>query len=130
MRFMRAALLSIVTSCLFFASAYSQTPVSGPSPSSTPVGEKAAEKSNSTATSSHPSNVKVGKAAALELPPEKSNPVRLVRFYKPPIIDGKLDEEVWKTAAVLKNFYQVHPGDKLIPVNRSEVSHGFDTRIL
>src|SRR5216683_173946 len=129
MRFMRAALLSIVTVCLFLGQAYSQTTVSDPSPTSSPVGEKAAEKSNSTVTPSKPSDVKVGKAA-LALPSEKSNPVRLVRFEKPPTIDGKLDDDVWKTAAVLKDFYQVQPGDNLIPENRTEVRLGYDARFL
>src|SRR5882762_3676982 len=111
MRLMRAALLSIVTICLFLGHAYSQTAISDPSPTPTPspVAEKAAEKSSP--TSSRPSEVKLGKAAALGLPLEKSNPVRLVSFEKPPTIDGKLDDEVWKTAALLKDFYQIQPGD-------------------
>src|SRR6267143_3505500 len=128
MRSMRAALLSIVTICLFLGQASSQTAVSDPSPTPSPVAEKAAEKSSP--TSSQPSEVKVGKAAALALPPEKSNPVRLVRFDKPPVIDGKLDDEVWKTAAVLKDFYQIQPGDNLIPENRTEVRLGYDARFL
>ena len=125
---MRAALLSIVTICLFLGQAYSQTAVSDPSPTPSPVAEKAAEKSSP--TSSQPSEVKVGKAAALGLPSEKSNPVRLVRFEKPPTIDGKLDDEVWKTAAVLKDFYQIQPGDNLIPENQTEVRLGYDMRFL
>ena len=48
------------------------------------------------------------------LPPEKASPVRVARFDKPPVIDGKLDEEIWKTAAVLKDFYQVNPGDNIV----------------
>ena len=125
---MRAALLSILTICLFLGQAYSQTAVSDPSPTPSPVAEKAAEKSSP--TSSPPAEVKVGKAAALGLPSEKSNPVRLVRFEKPPTIDGKLDDEVWKTAAVLKDFYQIQPGDNLIPENRTEVRLGYDMRFL
>ena len=125
---MRAALLSIVTICLFLGQAYSQTALSDPSPTPSPVAEKAAEKSSP--TSSRPAEVKVGKAAALGLPSEKSNPVRLVRFEKPPTIDGKLDDEVWKTAAVLKDFYQIQPGDNLIPENRTEVRLGYDMRFL
>src|SRR6266404_1885648 len=128
MSLMRAALLSVVTICLFLGQAYSQTALSDPSPTPSPVAEKAAEKSSP--TSSRPAKVKVGKAAALGLPPEKANPVRLVRFDKPPTIDGKLDDEVWKTAAVLKDFYQVQPGDNLIPENRTEVRLGYDTRFL
>jgi hypothetical protein len=41
------------------------------------------------------------------LPPEKARPVKLPLFGKPPLIDGKLDDDVWKNAAVLKDFYQV-----------------------
>ncbi len=41
--------------------------------------------------------------AALTLPPEKANPVKAVLFAKPPVIDGKLDDEVWQTAVVLKD---------------------------
>src|SRR6266404_1011261 len=128
MSLMRAALLSVVTICLFLGQAYSQTALSDPSPTPSPVAEKAAEKSSP--TSSRPAEVKVGKAAALGLASEKSNPVRLVRFEKPPTIDGKLDDEVWKTAAVLKDFYQVQPGDNLIPENRTEVRLGYDMRFL
>src|ERR1041384_4240670 len=69
--------------------------------------------------------VKTGKAA-LVLPAEKANPVKLTLFSKPPAIDGKLDDEVWQTAVVLKDFYQVQPGDNLIPQNRTEVRLGYD----
>jgi cellulose/xylan binding protein with CBM9 domain/uncharacterized protein DUF5916 len=73
--------------------------------------------------------VKTGKAA-LALPPEKSSPVKPTLFATPPTIDGKLDDEVWKTAVVLKDFYQVQPGDNLIPENRTEVRLGYDARFL
>jgi len=49
------------------------------------------------------------------LPPEKTQPVRLPLFDKAPVIDGKLDDEVWKRAIVLKDFYQVQPGDNIAP---------------
>ena len=49
------------------------------------------------------------------LPPEKSQPVKLPRFEKAPLIDGKLDDEVWTHAVVLKDFYQVQPGDNIAP---------------
>ena len=75
------------------------------------------------------SEVKTGKAALL-LPPEKVNPVKPTLFAKPPVIDGKLDDEVWATAVVLKDFYQVQPGDNLIPQNRTEVRLGYDSHFL
>jgi len=31
-------------------------------------------------------------------PPEKAKPIRVPHFDKPPVIDGKLDDEVWKQA--------------------------------
>src|SRR5262245_61863839 len=72
---------------------------------------------------------KTGKAA-LALPPEKANPVIAVLFTKPPVIDGKLDDEVWKTAVGVKDFYQSPPGDNLIPENRTEVRLGYDAHFL
>lgn len=64
------------------------------------------------------------------LPPEKSKPVVIPKFVTPPVIDGKLDEEVWQTAAVLNNFYQVQPGDNTPPSRATEVLIGFDAKFL
>ena len=67
---------------------------------------------------------------AFVLPPEKANPVTIPRFEKPPLIDGKLDEEIWKTAAVLKDFYQIQPGDNIAPSKPTEVLIGYDPKFL
>ncbi|MEK6335446.1 MAG: DUF5916 domain-containing protein [Acidobacteriota bacterium] len=67
---------------------------------------------------------------AIVLPPEKSRPVRLPRFEKPPVIDGKLDDEIWKQATVLKDFYQVQPGDNTPPSKQTEVLLGMDSKFL
>jgi hypothetical protein len=64
------------------------------------------------------------------LPPEKAAPVRMPRFGTAPVIDGKLDDEIWKEAAVLKDFYQVQPGDNIAPSQPTEVFLGFDSRFL
>src|SRR5215207_4531080 len=64
------------------------------------------------------------------LPPEKSQPIVIPRFDKPPTIDGKLDEEVWQKAAVLKDFYQIQPGDNVPPSRATEVLIGFDPKFL
>src|SRR6188474_773112 len=103
---MKAALLCIALILLCCLHGYSQT--------------------NSSATTA---TAKTGKAA-LALPPEKSAPIKPALFAKPPTIDGKLDDEVWQTAAVLKDFYQVQPGDNLIPQNQTEVRLGYDPRYL
>jgi len=62
------------------------------------------------------------------LPPDKAQPVRVARFQSAPTIDGKLDDEVWTRAAVLKNFYQVQPGDNIKPSQPTEVLLGYDAR--
>src|SRR5688572_3540086 len=64
------------------------------------------------------------------LPPEKANPVTIPRFDKPPVIDGKLDEEVWQKAVVLKDFYQIQPGDNVPPSKPTEVLLGYDPKFL
>ncbi|MGB8508767.1 MAG: DUF5916 domain-containing protein, partial [Pyrinomonadaceae bacterium] len=64
------------------------------------------------------------------LSPEKANPVRIVLFAKPPAIDGKLDDEAWKSAAVFKDFVQIQPGDNIAPSQQTEVRLGYDSRFL
>jgi Domain of unknown function (DUF5916)/Carbohydrate family 9 binding domain-like len=79
--------------------------------------------------SAHSSSDPPGKSK-ISLPAEKANPVRLPKFEKPPVIDGKLDDEVWKSAAVLKDFYQVQPGDNIAPSKPTEVMLGHDAKFL
>jgi hypothetical protein len=64
------------------------------------------------------------------VPPEKSRPIAVTRFEKAPVVDGRLDEEVWKTAAVLKDFYQINPGDNVAPSYPTETLLGYDSRTL
>src|SRR4051794_5788478 len=68
--------------------------------------------------------------AAIVIPSEKSQPINIPKFDKPPTIDGKLDEEVWQTAAVLRDFYQIQPGDNTPPSKPTEVLVGFDPKFL
>jgi hypothetical protein len=67
---------------------------------------------------------------AIALPPEKSKPVQVARFDAAPVIDGRLDDEVWKKAAVLKDFYQINPGDNIAPSKPVEVLIGYDSKTL
>src|SRR5437868_4383604 len=64
------------------------------------------------------------------IPPEKSKPITIPRFDKPPVIDGKLDDEVWKTAAVFKDFYQTNAGDNIAPSKPTEAMIGYDAKTL
>src|SRR5215207_6549530 len=66
----------------------------------------------------------------IALPTEKSRPVAVTRFERVPVIDGRLDEEVWKTAAVLKDFYQINPGDNTAPTYPTEALLGYDSHTL
>ncbi len=47
--------------------------------------------------------------------------VQIVRTDTPPVIDGKLDEAVWKNAAVIDDLRQIRPGDRATPSERTEV---------
>jgi hypothetical protein len=85
-----------------------QTPAASPSPASTP------------STGKH----------VVPVPPEKAKPIRVPRFDKPPVIDGKLDDEVWKQAAVFKDFYQISPGDNIAPSKPTEAFIGYDSKFL
>lgn len=64
------------------------------------------------------------------VPPEKAKPIVVPRFDKPPVIDGKLDDEAWKHAAVFKDFYQVSPGDNIAPSRPTEAFIGYDSKFL
>src|SRR5689334_20413501 len=81
----------------------------------------------STASNAKPAATAKG---AFTVPPEKANPVTVPRFDKPPLIDGKLDDDVWQKAAVLKDFYQIQPGDNIAPSKPTEVLLGYDAKFL
>ncbi len=114
-------------------------PSASPSSPSTPTTNSSLEttkesdaKSTST-VSPQPNNPTPGvpvKGSAVTVPAEKAAPIRVTKFEKAPVIDGKLDDEVWKTAVVLKDFYQISPGDNTAPSKPTEVRIGYDARFL
>ncbi|REJ77693.1 MAG: hypothetical protein DWQ47_15090 [Acidobacteria bacterium] len=73
--------------------------------------------------------VKVGK---LDVPAEKLRPVNvpLIAPDSGIIIDGKVDEELWQTAAVFKDFYQTSPGDNIAPSKPTVVLMMYDEKHL
>ena len=94
-----------------------------------------AGQANSASPSATPSpNPKPGNSAdtakRAAIPPEKAKPIVVPRFDKPPVIDGKLDDEVWKQAVVLKDFLQTNPGDNIAPSKPTEMMMGYDARTL
>ncbi|PYS75983.1 MAG: hypothetical protein DMF66_17250, partial [Acidobacteria bacterium] len=113
---------------------------SAPAATPTPKGESAEPKAVDKPAAAKPSKGKSAgaKTAAAKpaarvmpaLPPEKTQPLNIPRFDKPPVIDGKLDDDVWKQAAVLKDFYQTSPGDNVAPTAPTEVFVGYDSKFL
>src|SRR5256714_148723 len=83
----------------------------------------------SPSTSAKPGTNGGGKVPIV-LPPEKAQPLKMPKFDKPPTIDGKLDDEIWKSAVVLKDFYQIQPGDNIAPSKPTEVMLGYDSKFI
>ncbi|HEX4900111.1 MAG TPA: carbohydrate binding family 9 domain-containing protein [Pyrinomonadaceae bacterium] len=97
------------------------------SPSLNPPGT---ETSSTTDTKAAATVAAPAAKGAVTLPPEKANPVTIPKFEKPPTIDGVLNDPVWQSAAVLKDFYQIDPGDNIAPSKPTEVLIGYDSRFL
>jgi hypothetical protein len=140
---MKQKLLTFILIALFSLSARAQAP--SPSASSTPTPEpqpsvvKVSDVKTSDALpvapvaaapkTAAPKTAKT-KNASVVLPPEKAAPVRVARFERAPVIDGKLDDEVWKSAVALKDFYQIQPGDNTAASKPTEAWLGYDAKFL
>ncbi|MEP7148242.1 MAG: DUF5916 domain-containing protein [Acidobacteriota bacterium] len=73
----------------------------------------------------------VTKNSKVEIPPEKARPVSVPKIDPVGItIDGRPDEEAWKTASVFKDFYQTSPGDNIAPSRPTEVLMMYDEKHL
>ena len=64
------------------------------------------------------------------MPSDKSRPVTIPKVSQVPVIDGKVDEESWKTAAIFKDFYQTGPGYNTAPSKPTEVYIMYDEKNL
>jgi hypothetical protein len=64
------------------------------------------------------------------IPNEKSSPVTVPKFETPPVIDGKLDEDIWRDAAQFKNFVQTEPGYLIAPSKETIAYMGYDAQNL
>jgi hypothetical protein len=77
---------------------------------------------------------KSGKSAGgggkVEVPAEKARPIKIPLSVTAPVIDGHIDEEVWKQAAVFKDFYQTNPGNNTAPSKPTEVYMFYDQKNL
>lgn len=117
---------------LFSALSFAQSNSTDPSPTKSPASTSSSPAPAVSPTPSpgggSPSSAKRGSAKVV--PPEKAEPLKIPLFAKPPVIDGKLDDEEWKSAAVFKDFYQWRPSDSSPASARTEVFAGYDTRFL
>lgn len=80
-----------------------------------------------------PAGVQAGggdETAASLFEARNASPAKLGFLESAPVIDGKLDDEVWSKAVVLKDFLQVQPGDNIAPSQRTEVLLAHDGRNL
>ncbi|HEY0462144.1 MAG TPA: carbohydrate binding family 9 domain-containing protein [Pyrinomonadaceae bacterium] len=60
----------------------------------------------------------------------KEAPARIPRFESAPVIDGQLNDGIWKTAALFGDFLQIQPGDNVAPSAPTEVLMGYDAKHL
>lgn len=66
--------------------------------------------------------------AALSEPIKEEKGLDIARFQSEPVIDGKLDEPLWKEATNLHNFYQTQPGDNTTPTFSTEAMLAYNGR--
>ncbi|HKX84073.1 MAG TPA: DUF5916 domain-containing protein, partial [Pyrinomonadaceae bacterium] len=71
--------------------------------------------------------IKIGN---VPVPPEKAYPITIPKIGQALVIDGKVDEEIWKDAAVFKDFVQTGPGDNVPPSRPTEVYVMYDEKHL
>lgn len=83
-------------------------------------------------TSSSQSESTTSPAATGENPMyvSKKAPVKIPMLSTPPVIDGVLSDEVWKSAAVFGDFLQTHPGDNVAPTHPTEFMLAYDSKNL
>jgi hypothetical protein len=100
-----------------------------PTPATTSAGAPSPEAVDTGAKTAASAAAEVASAGEprITLPPEKLNSVTVKRLDSKPVIDGALDDEAWKQATVLKDFYQTQPGDNIAPSYPTEVRIGFDS---
>ncbi len=72
----------------------------------------------------------VTKVGKVEVPAEKRLPINIPKITSNIVVDGKVDEALWKDAAVFKDFYQTSPGDNTAASKPTEVLMMYDEKYL
>jgi len=101
-------------------------------PADTNVSDKAVETKTSAKNNLEKpkENTNSASESKINLPSEKATPVRIAKFSASPVIDGKLGDEIWKSAQILKDFIQTSPGDNIAASKPTEVMLGYDEKNL
>ncbi|HVF46181.1 MAG TPA: carbohydrate binding family 9 domain-containing protein, partial [Pyrinomonadaceae bacterium] len=60
----------------------------------------------------------------------KTSPARIPKLAAPPVIDGILNDAVWKQAALFGDFIQTNPGDNVAPKHPTEFMMAYDAKHL
>ena len=64
------------------------------------------------------------------IPREKALPINIPFVTNRPVIDGRVDDEIWKTSAVFRDFYQTTPGENISPSKPTEFYMAYDEKNL
>src|SRR5687767_14962589 len=107
---LRAFMLLLACAVCANAQTTANAPVAASSPSPATNGTPAPSPSPAKAKSAAAPAPSTAAKGSFVIPPEKSKPIAIPKFDKPPVIDGKLTDDVWQQAVVLKDFYQIQPG--------------------
>ena len=125
-----ASLCFVLLLCALHASAQTSAP--------TPVA--AADGGGSLSLSPKPSPAPSADSPATAAKPDAAAPalryvrkdeaVRIPRLESAPVIDGQLDDAVWRNAALFGDFLQTNPGDNVAPTHPTEFMMGYDAKNL
>jgi hypothetical protein len=111
---------------ILFSSILSIGQTGGNEPPSTPKNEDVTVSDDSDASAPSVNGGKV------DVPKEKSLPITIPKIdgSDPIVIDGNLEEPIWDSAAVFKDFYQTSPGENIAPSKRTEAYMVWDEKNL
>ena len=124
--------LCLIAAILLFAVCIPAQPPKPPEAGKQETKEVAKTENVVPATNTVEVSTKETKKSKIILPPEKANPVTIpkIGIESAITIDGNPNEEMWKTAAVFKDFYQTGPGDNIAPSKPTEVMMMYDEKHL
>ncbi len=118
--------LFLIAAILLLSFSAIAQPTSTPDPTNAGKFTATTEKDDAPVKSKFPP-IKIGN---VPVPPEKAYPITIPKIGQALVIDGKVDEEIWKDAAVFKDFYQTGPGDNIAPSRPTEAYMMYDEKHL